>query len=172
MDCPPPMVYFDMDRAVEDGVTKSVGWEVTTTRQVHSKYEDNRTSYNKTLWLSGEVNMTNWRPKMSVVKYRHQIDIDPWLRPKVVHGSPVCFENGAVVGYWEARLLTAGSVTIDISWQVDLFDRADFNQDGVVDAADLGSFMVWFGTDNEWYDLDGDGEVGGYDLGLLFSRWT
>ena len=172
MDCPPPLVIFDVDRSEEDGVTKSVGWEVTITRQVYTKYEDNRSSYDKNLWLSGEANLTNWRTKTAIVKYRHQIEIDPWLRPKIYWDSPLCFEHGEVVGYWEVRLLPAETQTIDISWSVDLFDMADFNMDGAVDAKDLGSLMAMFSSNHEWFDLNDDGVVDGYDLGLFFTRWT
>ena len=50
---------------------------------------------------------------------------------------------------------------------------ADLDGDGVVGGSDLGLLFV------EWgpcpgackADLDGDGVVGGSDLGLLFVRW-
>ena len=166
------MVIFDTDRSEENGITKSIGWEVTPTRQVYTKYEDNRTSYIKTLWLSGEANLTNWRRKKAIIKYRHQIEIDPWLRPKINWTTPVCFEDGAVVGYWEASLLTGETANIDISWSVDLFDKADFNMDGVVDAEDLGSLMAWYGSDHDWFDLNSDGVVDSYDIGFFLTRWT
>ena len=172
MDCPPPMVVFDIDRTTDCEITTSVGWEWTPTRQVYVKYKDNRESYDKVLWLSGEANITNWRTKTARIKYRHAVEVDSWLRPKIPHDSPVCFEDGFVVGYWETILFPTATATLDIGWSVNLYDKADFNQDGVVDAEDLGVLMVWFGSNNEWHDLDGDGIVNGYDLGLFFSRWT
>jgi len=166
------MVTFEIDRSLENGITKSIGWEWTPTRQVYTKYEDNRTSYIKTLWLSGEANLTNWRTKTATVKYRHQIEIDPWLRPKINWTMPVCFEDGAVVGYWETRLLSGETANVDISWSVDLFDKADFNMDGVVDSEDLGSLMAWYGSDHDWFDLNDDDVVDSYDIGLFLTRWT
>ena len=47
---------------------------------------------------------------------------------------------------------------------------ADLDGDGVVGGADLGLlFVAWSGSGPA--DLDGDGVVGGADLGLLFVQW-
>lgn len=48
---------------------------------------------------------------------------------------------------------------------------ADYNSDGVVDAADLGLLLVAWDTANASIDLDGDGVVTGADLGLLVGAW-
>lgn len=47
---------------------------------------------------------------------------------------------------------------------------ADLDGDGCVGGADLGILFVQWGTDGT-ADLDGDGIVGGSDLGLLFIDW-
>ena len=47
---------------------------------------------------------------------------------------------------------------------------ADLDGDGLVGGSDLGVFFVGWGTDGPG-DLDGDGLVGGADLGLLFLAW-
>ncbi|MHC4832982.1 MAG: invasin domain 3-containing protein [Planctomycetota bacterium] len=48
----------------------------------------------------------------------------------------------------------------------------DLNQDGAVDAADLGVLMGSWGTCGGCVaDLDGDGEVDGADLALLMTQW-
>lgn len=48
----------------------------------------------------------------------------------------------------------------------------DFNDDGVVDGADLGSLLgAWGSCDGCPQDLNGDGEVNGADLGLLLGVW-
>tara|TARA_R100000654_G_scaffold19900_2_gene40400 strand:+ start:2656 stop:3159 length:504 start_codon:yes stop_codon:yes gene_type:complete len=166
------MVIFDVDRTEHGGVTKSVGWEWTPTRQVYTKYEDNRSSYDKTLWLSGQANLTNWRTKAAIVKYRHEIRIDPWLRPKIDWTMPLCYENGAVVGYWETRLMPAETQSIDIGWSVALYDRADFNMDGAVGGDDFASLLAGYGGDYPWLDLNNDGLIDSYDIGLFLTRWT
>ena len=171
-DCPPPLVSFEMDRSTTDGVTTSVGWEWTPTRQVHAKYRDNRTNHDKVAWLEGEANLTNWRTKASVVRYRHAVPLEFWLVPKIPEDSPACYDAGKIVGFWEVRLHPAESVTIDIGWSVDLYDRADFNQDGVVDAEDLALLLAAWGRYHVPEDLDQDGVVDGYDLGWFFTRWS
>jgi predicted outer membrane repeat protein len=47
----------------------------------------------------------------------------------------------------------------------------DFDGDGVVGGGDLGLMLASFGTANPDFDLDGDGLIGGGDLGLLLSVW-
>jgi len=51
---------------------------------------------------------------------------------------------------------------------------ADLIDDGVVNAADLGVLLNFWGTDGSAFngvDLDGDGVVGGGDLAVLLSAW-
>ncbi len=49
---------------------------------------------------------------------------------------------------------------------------ADLDGDGVVGGGDLGRLFIAWGTcDDCDADLDGDGSVGGSDLGLLFIAW-
>ena len=58
--------------------------------------------------------------------------------------------------------------------QLYVLDRpceGDFNEDGIVDGADLAVLLVSWGPSESPADLDGDGLVGGSDLGLLFASW-
>ena len=49
----------------------------------------------------------------------------------------------------------------------------DINGDGIVDGADMGLMLLYWGQcDNCPADLDGDGEVSGADVGLLLVNWT
>jgi len=47
----------------------------------------------------------------------------------------------------------------------------DLNGDGSVGGDDLGLLLAVFGTSDAAADLDGDGNVGGGDLGLILSGW-
>lgn len=49
--------------------------------------------------------------------------------------------------------------------------RYDFNQDGVVNGADLGLLLAAWGTNVCPFDGNGDGIVNGADLGLLLAQW-
>lgn len=56
---------------------------------------------------------------------------------------------------------------------IDQGNPADFNGDGSVNGADLGSLIAaWGPCDGCPQDLTGDGQVDGADLGLLFAAWT
>jgi len=48
---------------------------------------------------------------------------------------------------------------------------ADFNGDGVIDGADLGSLLSAWGQSGVQADLNSDGVVDGADLGSLLSAW-
>ena len=48
---------------------------------------------------------------------------------------------------------------------------ADLNQDGVVNGADVGLFLVVWGTDDAAADLNQNNIVDGPDLGLLLAGW-
>ena len=47
----------------------------------------------------------------------------------------------------------------------------DFDGNGVVGGGDLGLMLAAFGTNAPEFDLDGDNVIGGGDLGLLLSAW-
>ncbi len=49
---------------------------------------------------------------------------------------------------------------------------ADLDGDGIVGGADLGLLLAAWGSDDPFADLDGDGVVDGSDLGLLLQAWT
>ena len=48
---------------------------------------------------------------------------------------------------------------------------ADFDGDGTVGGGDLGLMLSAWGSNDETFDLDGSGEVNGGDLGLFLSFW-
>lgn len=48
---------------------------------------------------------------------------------------------------------------------------ADFNDDGVVNGADLGVLIAWFGSSGYPGDLDQNGTIDGADLGLFLGQW-
>lgn len=49
--------------------------------------------------------------------------------------------------------------------------RSDVDCSGMVDAADLGLVIGAWATANRQYDLNGDENVDGTDLGVLFASW-
>lgn len=66
---------------------------------------------------------------------------------------------------------TTGSGTLSVSCTpFEPQNPADFNQDGVVDSADLGYLIASWGTPAA--DLDGDGTTTSSDLGMLIAAWS
>lgn len=49
--------------------------------------------------------------------------------------------------------------------------EGDLNNDGAVTGADIGLFLVAWGTDDAAADFDGDGVVDGADLGIILAAW-
>ena len=54
---------------------------------------------------------------------------------------------------------------------IDDANDGDLNDDGVVDAADIGLLFAVWGSDDPEADFDGDGTVGAFDLGYVLGYW-
>lgn len=81
---------------------------------------------------------------------------------KVCEVDPFCCNAG-----WDG-LCAIGARTLCR----DICCTADFNGDGVVDGADLGFLLGYWGADYlNPADLDGDCDVDGADLGILLGQW-
>ena len=86
------------------------------------------------------------------------------LRPKYPASTVVlgcCFGGNDVTG-----TLTNATVTVSLP--------GDFNNDGVVNAADMGSLLANWGGSSfaaNPYDLNNDGVVNSQDLAILFNYW-
>ncbi len=171
-DCPPVLVPFVVDRQLVDGLLFSSGSVQTDTRRVDVEYVDNRFSLGPTLWIDGLATLKNRRDVQALVKYRNAVPLDPSFVVEIPIDSPACLEGDRIVGYWEASIPAGDSVSISISWSVLVFDLADLNRDGYVDAIDLGFFLVEWGDPDSIADFNFDGVVDGIDLGLFFERWT
>lgn len=67
----------------------------------------------------------------------------------------------------------AVSIPIDFSSVIELADPCigDLNDDGEVNGADVGLFLVAWGTTNQAADLNDDGIVNGADFGILLAAW-
>ena len=172
MECPPELVLFVVNRTEEGGLLRSTGHTETETRRVMVDYLDNRSSQNSELWLEGIATLENLRDKNAIIKYRQSVPIDQWLVARPSIDSPVCIEFDHAVADWEQRVDAGDEIDLDISWSVRLFDRADLNEDGVVDAADFGLLLQGWGNAGTPADINQDGIVNGVDLGWLFERWS
>jgi hypothetical protein len=64
---------------------------------------------------------------------------------------------------------TSSATSLDWTLQVSTSPLADYNVDGIVNGADLGTLLAGWGTAAA--DLDGDGTTNGSDLGILLAAW-
>lgn len=90
----------------------------------------------------------------------NQIDSFPTLDMCVVEG---CCEVVPPASYIDAGGNAVSATCEDCPGEVNCY--------GGVNAADLGLLLTAWGSDNPIYDLDGNGEVGGGDIGILIAQW-
>jgi len=87
-----------------------------------------------------------------------------------VRFTPVCgTEYYISVGTFEAGTTGAGVMNITPSGKCGSACPADFNNDGVVDSADLGTLLAAWGTAGG--DTNSDGTTDSADLGDLLAAW-
>ena len=82
-------------------------------------------------------------------------------------------EDELPVGVYEVALTT--NITLSEAGLSGTYEEGvpgDLNGDNIINGADLGLMLNYFGTDNPLADLNGDFLVDGGDLGQLLSYWT
>jgi hypothetical protein len=65
---------------------------------------------------------------------------------------------------------TGETISIDVTAPGTPSNPYDLNKDGCVNGGDLGSFLLYWGTDLG--DFNGDNDTDGGDMGLLISNWN
>lgn len=90
-------------------------------------------------------------------------------------GFADCDDDG-IPDLLEIEILNAPDVDGDGIPDTCIGERADLNNDGIIDGADLGMFLLLWGecpTDAPCSaDLNVDGRVDGNDLGIFLAQWT
>ena len=170
--CPPPLESIIVYRITEDEMTVTVGEFESSTRSISFEYVDNRYSATNKLNLFGEICITNNSPERRSIRYRQAIPIpDGYVADKEPLGN-VCIEDNEAVVIWETVLDPAEETNFDLAWSLPIFKRSEYDQNGVVNAEDLGVFLADWNTDAERSDFNSDGNVNGTDLGFLLNQWT
>lgn len=97
------------------------------------------------------------------------------------HGVELKAEDAGPV--WKVELTTAQGFELDVFVDADAsvpafriaaavnFAPADLNRDGAVNGFDLGMLLGNWGAFDPVADLDGDNVITGFDLGLLLGAW-
>ena len=175
--CRPPMVSFGVHRLeLENGYTHSTGGFANDTRVIEINYIDNRKIVTNLFDSQGEVTLTNTPTQNTIarnVKYRHKVDIPYGDYTITQHATDyeVCAHSGEVVFFTEAPIANGASYTIDWVYSVEIELWGDLNNDGDIDGYDLGMMFSQWGMDGE-ADFNSDGIINSQDLGILLTNWT
>jgi len=92
------------------------------------------------------------------------------LRLAINSLHPAVQQGGVFASFLSKEALFGSELAARLELEVTISSPADFNGDGVVDGADLGTLLGQWGSDGP-ADLNGDGVVDGADLGTLLGQW-
>tara|TARA_R110000824_G_scaffold304593_1_gene492396 strand:- start:92 stop:625 length:534 start_codon:yes stop_codon:yes gene_type:complete len=173
IDCPPPMIVFEVEHTVLDDRTLTAGQVETDTRTVIVDYMDNRNAVEDHFWSYGAVTLVNNSEEDRRIRYRQVIPVPPYHWVDVSSDERACFDydtHSLVLDFvCEVSIGAESVVSWDISFPV--VPGGDINLDGYVDAADIGLMLAaWDQSGVE--DIDRSGNVDSGDLGILISQWT
>tara|TARA_R100001015_G_scaffold17883_1_gene10255 strand:+ start:1269 stop:1868 length:600 start_codon:yes stop_codon:yes gene_type:complete len=172
--CPPPLVSFDVHRLeLENGYLHTTGGVVSDTRVIEVDYIDNRIIVTNLFDSQGTVTFTNQTPQARRIKYRHYVTVPKGEYTITQHDTDyeVCADDGQVVFYTDAALASGIPFTRDWIYSVEIQVWGDFNDDGDIDGWDLGMLFSQWGMDGA-ADFNSDGIVDAEDLGILLTNWT
>lgn len=171
--CRPPLTSFDVHRLeLDNGYLHSTGGVARENRIVEINYYDNRRIVTNLFDSQGTVTLTNVSSQARRVKYRHSVPIPKGNYIITQHDTDyeVCASDGKVIFYTDAVLATGVPFTRDWAYTVEIDKYGDLNNNGIVDGYDLGLFFAGWGLDGET-DFNNDGTTDGEDLGILFENW-
>ena len=175
--CRPPLVSFGVHRQeLKNGYLHTTGGVVRETRMIEVDYIDNRRIVTNLFDSQGTViltNLTNPRHLPRRIKYRHTANVPLGEYTISQHDTDyeVCVDNGKVVFYTDAVLGNGVSHTRDWMYTVEIEPWGDLNGDGDIDGEDLGMMFASWGLDGP-ADVNSNGIVDGEDLGILLQNWT
>ncbi len=141
----PPRVY-DFEYEVDDIMGEREGiWSGDSGTPTFVKDEQDGKLY----WLGNKWGGFPMRDDDATV-----LEMQEFLRGVTSDARPKGYE-------WELAKLSGGEM--------------DYNNDGIIDSADLGNVLAAFGMDAKGYyeqfDLNDDGKVDSGDMGQIFANW-
>tara|TARA_Y100001937_G_scaffold117167_1_gene170107 strand:+ start:129 stop:722 length:594 start_codon:yes stop_codon:yes gene_type:complete len=175
--CRPELVPFGVHRLeLENGYLHSTGGFANDTRVIEVDYIDNRRIITNLLDSQGTVTLTNTTNDSNLarrVKYRHRVSVPLGDYTITQHETDyeVCAHDGEVIFYTDAMIANGASYTRDWIYTVEIQVWGDLNDDGYIDGYDLGMLFIQWGMDGV-ADFNSDGIVDAQDLGILLANWT
>lgn len=171
--CRPPLTSFDTHRLeLEDGWLHTTGGVATETRVVEVDYIDNRRIATTHFESQGSVTLSSMTSRR-IIRYRHEVTL-PHGDYHVSIQSPtphyeVCAQDGEVVLFLEQVISSDNPQTFDWHYTVTIELLGDLNNDGVIGGYDMGLLFAAWGTPDA--DLNNDGITDSIDLGILLENW-
>ena len=172
--CRPPLESFGVHRLeLENGYLHTTGGVARESRVVEVDYIDNRRIVTDLFDSQGTVTLTNMTNQARRIKYRHQVTVPIGDYTITQHDTDyeVCADNGQVTFYTDVVLATGVPFTKDWVYTVEVDPWGDLNDDGDIDGYDLGMMFSQWGM-NGVADFNSDGIVDAEDLGILLTNWT
>lgn len=177
--CPPPLFPFGVHREVlSDGWTHTTGGAAYETRVIEVDYFDNREIVTISLESQGQVTLTNAGQgdgSYRRVKYRQKMEV-PRGNYTISQGHStdnyeVCAEDGVVTLVVEKVLIHDSSHTQEWVFTVEIEPWGDLNGDGCINGYDLGLFFGGWGMPGE-SDFNEDGITDGEDFAIFLENWN
>ena len=173
--CRPPLESFGVHRLeLENEYLHTTGGMANETRVVEVDYYDNRRIVTDLFDSQGTVTLTNVAIHNNrVIKYRHRVNIPHGDYTITQHDTDyeVCAHDGEVIFYTDEVVASGASHTQDWVYTVEIQVWGDLNDDGDIDGYDLGMMFSQWGMDGT-ADFNTDGIVDAEDLGILLTNWT
>ena len=172
--CRPQLESFDVHRhELENGYLHTTGGMANETRVIEVDYFDNRRIVTDLFDSQGTVTLTNASTTHRRVRYRHEVYIKrgDYTITQDSNDYEVCAFDGKVVFYVEKLLQLGVPQTQEWAYTIEIEPWGDLNGDGFIGGHDLGELFAQWGTDGA-ADLNSDGVVDSEDLGILLSNWN
>ncbi|MCH2162250.1 MAG: hypothetical protein MK085_10300 [Phycisphaerales bacterium] len=170
-----PVVVFDLESIPEDANIESV--RLVGSRTTGAGSSDGRLHllFTSSSSISGQLMALNNSPHETVDIYwagsgfSHQLD-PAFLADPIPHRYLAI----SMYTYYDSTTYVRNSGGLEPKLRITLAAPpcpADFTGDGVVDSADLGILLAYWGPKPNNGDINGDGVTDAADLGLLLSMW-
>ncbi len=175
--CRPPLTTFGVHRLeLGNGYLHSTGGVARETRVIEVDYIDNRRIVTDLFDSQGTVtltNVTNADNQSRRIKYRHRVDVPKGDYTITQHDIDyeVCAHDGEIIFYTDIVLANGASHTRDWIYSVEIQVWGDLNGDGRINGYDMGLFFVEWGMSDSPADFNNDGIVDPEDLAILLTNW-
>ena len=174
VSCPPRLNSFGVHRYdVGSGWVHSTGGNIQENYRLEVDYLDNRKQNTYTFQSDGTIILENLTNQNRYIKYRHSIKI-PYGNYTVIKDREyfdVCADRGKITFSLKSYVFSETPSIIPWSYTVIIDPYGDINRDGQVNGYDLGLFFTGWGTNRET-DFNSDGITNAEDLALLLLNWT